>query len=98
VVGDSLATQKVTNYPLIEGGYCSHVTSAAGAQASLMHKRQRCRESKGVMSSPLIMHRLQVPVSRGDSVITSPAARGAALAINSTFVIEGGKHQNKVEL
>jgi hypothetical protein len=29
------------------------------------------------MSSPLIRHKLQVLVSRGDSVITSPAARGA---------------------
>jgi hypothetical protein len=44
------------------------------------------------------MHRLHVPVSRGDSVITSPAARGAALDINSTFVIEVGKHRNTVEL
>jgi hypothetical protein len=56
-----------------------------------MHKRQRCRESGRVMSLPLIMHMLQVPISRGDSVITSPAARGAALAINSTFEAEGGK-------
>jgi hypothetical protein len=44
------------------------------------------------MSSPLIMHRLQVPISRGDSAITSPAARGATLA-NSTFEAEGGKLQ-----
>jgi hypothetical protein len=58
-----------------------------------MRKRQRRRESGGV-----IMHRLHVPVSRGDSVITSPAARGAALDINSTFVIEVGKHRNTVEL
>jgi hypothetical protein len=36
------------------------------------------------MSSPLMMHRLQVSSSRGDSVITPPAARGAASAINST--------------
>jgi hypothetical protein len=50
------------------------------------------------MLSPLIMHRLQVPVSRGDSVITSLAAQGAALAINSTFVTEGGKHRNTIEL
>jgi hypothetical protein len=50
------------------------------------------------MSSPLIMHKLQVPISRGDSVITSLTARGAALAINSTFAIEGGKHRNKIEL
>jgi hypothetical protein len=56
-----------------------------------MHKRQRRRESEKVISSPLIMHRLQVPISRGDSVITSPTARGAALAINSTFETEGGK-------
>jgi hypothetical protein len=53
-----------------------------------MHKRQRRRESEGVMSSPLIMHRLQVPVSRGDSVITSPAAQGTALAINSTVKLK----------
>jgi hypothetical protein len=63
-----------------------------------MHKRQRRRESGKVMSSPLIIHRLQVPVSCGDSVITSPAAQGASLAINSTFVTEGGKHRNTVEL
>jgi hypothetical protein len=43
------------------------------------------------MSAPLMMHRLQVPLSRGDSVITSAAAQGAALAINSTFEVEGGK-------
>jgi hypothetical protein len=36
------------------------------------------------MSSPLMMYRLQVSSSHGDSVITSPATRGAALAINST--------------
>jgi hypothetical protein len=63
-----------------------------------MHKQQRRRESERVMSSPLITHRLQVPISCGDSVITSPTARGAALAINSTFVTEGGKHRNIVEL
>jgi hypothetical protein len=45
------------------------------------------------MLSPLIEHRLQVPVSRGDSVITSPAARGTALGINSTLETEGGKHR-----
>jgi hypothetical protein len=45
------------------------------------------------MASPLIMHRLHVPLSRGDSVITSPAAGGVALAINSTFEAEGGKLQ-----
>jgi hypothetical protein len=39
------------------------------------------------------MHRLQALVSCGDSVITSPAARGAALAINSTFETEGGKRR-----
>jgi hypothetical protein len=44
------------------------------------------------MLSPLIEHRLQVPVSR-DSVITSPAARGTALGINSTLETEGGKHR-----
>jgi hypothetical protein len=43
------------------------------------------------MPSPLIMHRLQVPLSRGDSVITSPAARGTTLVINSTLGIEGSK-------
>jgi hypothetical protein len=43
------------------------------------------------MSSPLIMHRLQVLISRGDNVITSPVALGVALAKNSTFVTEGGK-------
>jgi hypothetical protein len=63
-----------------------------------MHKRQRRHESEKVMSSPLIMHRLQVPISCGDSVITSPAARDAALAINSTFVTDGGKHRNTIEL
>jgi hypothetical protein len=56
-----------------------------------MHKQQRRRESEGVMSSPLIMHRLQVPISRGDSVITSLAARGVTLVINSMLVTEGGK-------
>jgi hypothetical protein len=67
------------------------MTSAAGAQASLMHKRQERRELEGVISSPLMMHRLQVPLSRGDSVITSPAARGVTLAINSTLGTEGSK-------
>jgi hypothetical protein len=43
------------------------------------------------MSSLLIMHRLRVSISRGDSVITLPAAQGATLAINSTLVTEGGK-------
>jgi hypothetical protein len=43
------------------------------------------------MSPPLMMHRLQVPLSRGDRFIISPAARGMALAINSTFEAEGGK-------
>jgi hypothetical protein len=56
-----------------------------------MRKRQRRRESERVMSSPLIKHRPQVPLSRGNRVITSPAARGTALAINSTFEAEGGK-------
>jgi hypothetical protein len=82
MVGDSVATQKTTNCPL---------TSAAGAQASLMRKRQRRRESERVMSSPLMMHMLQVPLSRGDSVITSPAAQGATMAINSTLGTEGSK-------
>jgi hypothetical protein len=45
------------------------------------------------MSSPLIVHRLQVPISHGDSVITSPAAQGVALAINSTLETEGGQHR-----
>jgi hypothetical protein len=45
------------------------------------------------MSSPLIMHRLPVLISRGESVITSPAAQGAASATNSTFETEGGKLQ-----
>jgi hypothetical protein len=45
------------------------------------------------MSSPLMMHKLQAPLSRGNRVITSPAARGTALAINSTFEAEGGKLQ-----
>jgi hypothetical protein len=54
-----------------------------------MHKRQRCRDLGKVMSSPLMMHRLQAPLSRGNRVITSPAARGAALAINSAFETEG---------
>jgi hypothetical protein len=38
-----------------------------------------------------MMHRLQVPLARGDSVITSLAARGATLAINSTLGTEGSK-------
>jgi hypothetical protein len=45
------------------------------------------------MSSPLMMHRLRAPLSRGNRVITLPAARGATLAINSAFETEGGKHQ-----
>jgi hypothetical protein len=48
-----------------------------------MRKRQRRRESGELMSPLLMMHRLQVPPSRGDSVIKSPAAQGAASAINS---------------
>jgi hypothetical protein len=56
-----------------------------------MRKRQRCRESEKIISSPLIIHRLQVPVSRGDRVITSPADQGATSAINSTFETGGGK-------
>jgi hypothetical protein len=40
------------------------------------------------MSSPLIVHRLQVPVSHGDNVITSPATQGTALAINSTVKLK----------
>jgi hypothetical protein len=56
-----------------------------------MHKRQRRHESGKVMSSPLMMHRLQAPLSRGNRVITSLASRGAASAINSTFEAEGGK-------
>jgi hypothetical protein len=42
------------------------------------------------MSLPLVMHRLHVAISRGDSFITSPATRGVALAINSTLEAEGG--------
>jgi hypothetical protein len=58
-----------------------------------MHKRQRRRELEGVMASHLIMDKLQVPISRGESFITSPAARGAASAINNTFEAEEGKLQ-----
>jgi hypothetical protein len=43
------------------------------------------------MSSPLIMHRPQVPLSRGNKVITSLAVWGTVLAINSTFEAVGGK-------
>jgi hypothetical protein len=50
------------------------------------------------MSSPLMMRRLQVPISCGDSVITSPAARGTVLAINSTFEAEGGQAPSAIEL
>jgi hypothetical protein len=50
------------------------------------------------MSSPLMMHMLQVPISRGNSFITSPTARGAVLAINSTFEIEGGQAPSTIEL
>jgi hypothetical protein len=75
------------------------VTSAAGAQASSMRKRQRRRESEKVMSSPLITHRPQVPLSRGNRVNTSPAARGVASAINSTFEAEmGGQAPSAIEL
>jgi hypothetical protein len=56
-----------------------------------MRKRQRRRESEKVISSPLIIPRLQVPVSRGDIVITSPAAQDASSAVYSTFEIGGGK-------
>jgi hypothetical protein len=45
------------------------------------------------MASPLMMHKLQVPLSHGNRVITPPAAQGTALAINSTFEAEGGKHR-----
>jgi hypothetical protein len=81
------------------GGYCSHVTSAAGAQASLMHKRQRRGESERLISSTLTMHMLQVPLSRVNKVDTSPAARGAVSAINSTFEAEeGGQAPSAIEL
>jgi hypothetical protein len=51
------------------------------------------------MSPPLIMHRLQTPLSRGHRVDTSPAARGAVSAINSTFEAEkGGQAPSIVEL
>jgi hypothetical protein len=53
-----------------------------------MHKRQRRLQSERVMSSPLMMHKLQTPLPRGDSVITSPAAQGVASAINSTVRLE----------
>jgi hypothetical protein len=43
------------------------------------------------MSSPLIKHRLQVLISRGDNVITSPATWGTTLAINSMLVTGEGK-------
>jgi hypothetical protein len=56
-----------------------------------MRKRKRRRELERVMSSPLIMHRPQAPLSRGNKVITSLAARGTALAINITFEAVGGK-------
>jgi hypothetical protein len=90
VVGDALATQKTKNCPLIEG-VTQPCDLYSGAQASLMRKRQRSRESEKVISSPLIIHRLQVSISCGESVITSAAAQGAALAINSTFETGGGK-------
>jgi hypothetical protein len=50
------------------------------------------------MSSPLIMHRPQVPLSHGNRVITSPVAHGTALAINSTFEAEGGQASSAIEL
>jgi hypothetical protein len=50
------------------------------------------------MSSPLIVHRPQVPLSRGNRVITSPAARGTTLAINSTFEAEEGQAPSAIEL
>jgi hypothetical protein len=58
-----------------------------------MRKRQRCRESEKIISSLVIIHSLHVPLSHGKSVITSPAAQGVALAINSTLETEGGNHQ-----
>jgi hypothetical protein len=63
-----------------------------------MRKRQRRRELGRVMSSPLMVHRLQVSISRGDSVITAPAAWGTALAINITFEAEGGPAPSAIEL
>jgi hypothetical protein len=63
-----------------------------------MRKRQRRRESERVMSSPLIVHRPQVPLSRGNRVITSPTVRGAVSAINSTFEAEGGRAPSAIEL
>jgi hypothetical protein len=64
-----------------------------------MYKRQRRRESGKVMTSPLMMHRLQTPLSRGHRVDTSPAARGAVSALNSTFEAEkGGQAPSIVEL
>jgi hypothetical protein len=63
-----------------------------------MRKRQRRRESERVMSSPLMMHMLQIPLSRVNRVNTSAAARGAASAINSTFEAEGGQAPSAIEL
>jgi hypothetical protein len=53
-----------------------------------MHKLQMRREVGKVTSLHLMMHRLQVPSSRGDSVINSPTARGAASAINSNVKLK----------
>jgi hypothetical protein len=45
------------------------------------------------------MHMLQVPLSHVNRVDTSPAARGAASAINSTFEVEeGGQASSAIEL
>jgi hypothetical protein len=41
---------------------------------------------------------LQVSLSRGDSVTTSPTTRGVMLAINSTFEAEGGQAPSAIEL
>jgi hypothetical protein len=63
-----------------------------------MRKQQGRRELGKVMSSPLMMHMLQVPISHGNRVTTSPAARGTVLAINSTFEAEGGQAPSSIEL
>jgi hypothetical protein len=46
------------------------------------------------MSLPLMMHRLQVSSSRGDNVITSPAARGVVSAIYSTVRLEEARTEH----
>jgi hypothetical protein len=50
------------------------------------------------MSLPLMMHRLHVPISHGNRIITSPTAWGTVLAINSSFEAEGGQAPSAIEL